>query len=77
MSQASAYPMVRVSMDRAPKSKGVRPYASQQAATRLPRVFTPTLRLPPPIFCCGSRQAATFDDLQHVEISDCPRSGAV
>ena len=52
-------------------------YASQHSATRLPRVVTPTLRLPPPIFCCGSPQAATFDDLQHVEVSDCTRSGAV
>ena len=37
-------------------------YASQQAATRLPRVFTPTLWLPPPIF------VAAVDRQQHLTI---------
>ena len=53
-------------------------YASQQAAKQLPCVFTPTIRMPPPIFCFLLRQStgATFDDLQHVEVFDCERSGA-
>ena len=44
--------------------KGSVHYASQQAATRLPRVFTTTLRLPPPIFCCNSRYLTLLNMLK-------------